>query len=82
MATSIHRGKVSQIFLSRPKRLTLIRGHLQCQHLSTTKTVQDKMSYKVVVVGGGSGGCSMAAKFARKLGSGKVAIIEPHEVSF
>jgi NADPH-dependent 2,4-dienoyl-CoA reductase/sulfur reductase-like enzyme len=33
--------------------------------------------YRLVVVGGGSGGCATAAKFARKLGKGKVAVIEP-----
>lgn len=42
----------------------------------------DKMSYKLLVVGGGSGGCSMAAKFSRKLGPGKVAIIEPRDTHF
>ncbi|XP_043188056.1 sulfide:quinone oxidoreductase, mitochondrial-like isoform X2 [Amphibalanus amphitrite] len=35
--------------------------------------------YKLVVVGGGSGGCSVAAKFTRKLGKGQVAVIEPAE---
>ena len=37
-------------------------------------------SYKLVVVGGGAGGCSTAAKFASKLGKGAVAVIEPAEV--
>jgi NADH dehydrogenase FAD-containing subunit len=37
-------------------------------------------SFKLVVVGGGAGGCSTAAKFASKLGRGQVAVIEPREV--
>ncbi|GAB6032043.1 hypothetical protein CHUAL_010412 [Chamberlinius hualienensis] len=38
--------------------------------------------YEVVVVGGGTGGCSMAAKFSRKLGPGKVAVIEPNDTHY
>ena len=38
-------------------------------------------SYKVLVIGGGAGGCSAAAKFAKKLGKGKVGVIEPNDVS-
>ena len=34
-----------------------------------------------MVVGGGAGGCSVAAKFTKKLGKGQVAIIEPAKVS-
>ena len=37
--------------------------------------------YKLVVVGGGTGGCATAAKFARKLGKGQVAVVEPSDVS-
>ena len=39
-------------------------------------------SYKLLVVGGGAGGCSTAAKFASKLGKGKVGIIEPADVRY
>ena len=38
-------------------------------------------SYKLVVVGGGAGGCSIAAKFAGKLGKDQCAVIEPSDVS-
>ena len=38
-------------------------------------------SYDLVVVGGGAGGCATAAKFSSKLGQGKVAIIDPAEVT-
>lgn len=37
-------------------------------------------SFKLVVIGGGSGGCASAAKFASKLGAGQVAVIEPRDV--
>lgn len=37
---------------------------------------------KVLVVGGGTGGCTMAAKFANKFKDpNKVVIIEPNDVS-
>ncbi|KAB7500527.1 Sulfide:quinone oxidoreductase, mitochondrial [Armadillidium nasatum] len=38
---------------------------------------KNNKSYKLVVVGGGTGGCSTAAKYASKLGKGRVAIIDP-----
>ena len=38
------------------------------------------LSYKLLIVGGGAGGCSMASKFASRLGKGNVAVIEPSEV--
>ena len=39
------------------------------------------ISYRLVVVGGGSGGCSVAAKFCAYLPQGNVAVIEPNDVS-
>jgi len=44
---------------------------------STTSAQLKKKSYQLVVVGGGSGGCAIASKFTRKLGKGRVAVIEP-----
>ena len=49
------------------------------RHFSVTSN--NDASYKLVVVGGGAGGCATAAKFCRYLGKGQVAIIEPSEVS-
>ncbi|XP_053398463.1 sulfide:quinone oxidoreductase, mitochondrial-like [Mercenaria mercenaria] len=37
----------------------------------------DKVHYKVVVAGGGAGGCAVAARVSRALGPGNVAVIEP-----
>lgn len=36
---------------------------------------------QVLVVGGGSGGCAVAAKLSNKLGEGRVIIVEPADVS-
>lgn len=41
----------------------------------------EKASYKCVVLGGGTGGCAMAAKMTRKFGAGQVAVVEPNDVS-
>ena len=60
------------------------------RHLSTARTtlsvIQENeknspASYQCVVIGGGTGGCAMASKMCRKLGKGKVAVIEPAQVS-
>lgn len=48
---------------------------------STSRTSHSKKHYQLLVVGGGSGGCATAAKFARKLGKGHVAVVDPSEVS-
>lgn len=42
---------------------------------------RDKSTYKCVVLGGGAGGCAMAAKMKRKFGAGQVAVVEPADVS-
>ncbi|CAG0914542.1 unnamed protein product [Notodromas monacha] len=39
-------------------------------------------TYKLVIVGGGSGGMTMANKFASKLGKNQVAVIEPSHVHY
>lgn len=39
------------------------------------------ISCKLLIVGGGSAGCSLAAKFASKLGHGQVIILDPADVS-
>ncbi|XP_037092292.1 sulfide:quinone oxidoreductase, mitochondrial-like [Pollicipes pollicipes] len=49
---------------------------------SVSAAQQANSAYKLVVVGGGSGGCSVAAKFAKKLGKGKLAVIEPAQTHY
>lgn len=41
-----------------------------------------KEYYDVVVVGGGAGGITMSARMKRKVGAGKVAVIEPSETHY
>ena len=63
--------------------LSILKGKsvdLGAKCFSTSAANRTK-SYKLVVVGGGAGGCSTAAKFASKLGKGEVAVIEPSDVS-
>jgi len=50
---------------------------------STSSRMDRELSYKLVVVGGGAGGCGTASKFAGKLGGkDQVAIIEPAETHY
>ncbi|XP_041355810.1 sulfide:quinone oxidoreductase, mitochondrial-like isoform X1 [Gigantopelta aegis] len=67
------------------KALITLQG-AKCITLGTkcfsTSTVRERKSYKLVVVGGGAGGCSTAAKFARKLGKGQIAVIDPAETHY
>ncbi|XP_076030024.1 sulfide quinone oxidoreductase [Oratosquilla oratoria] len=49
-------------------------------HFSTATT--SLSSYKLVIVGGGAGGCATAAKFSSKLGKGQVAVIEPSTMHY
>ncbi|KAM5172389.1 sulfide:quinone oxidoreductase, mitochondrial [Mantella aurantiaca] len=71
-------------------------GHVhQCAHLlragvsagtnrslHMTSRYAAKEYYDVVVVGGGAGGITMSARMKRKVGAGKVAIIEPSETHY
>lgn len=54
---------------------------LECAYFSTTQIQHEKKSYKLVIVGGGTGGSAIANKFASKLGKHSVAVIEPSPVS-
>jgi len=50
--------------------------------VSASSFKSEQRSYRVVVVGGGTAGCSIASKLASPFGKGKVAIVEPDDVSF
>ncbi len=47
--------------------------------VSTSSPRLAKDNYKLLVVGGGSGGVTISAKFAKILGASNVAIVEPNE---
>lgn len=50
---------------------TLVRG------FATSNSLNENHKCKVLVVGGGAGGCAVAAKLSSRLGAGKVMILEP-----
>lgn len=52
---------------------------VEVRALSTSASRQAKDNYKLLIVGGGSGGVTMSAKFAQTLGANNVAIIEPND---
>lgn len=55
---------------------------LRVRWLHTTPAHEaDKAHYKFVVVGGGTGGLAVANTLGRRFGAGKLAVIEPSEVS-
>ncbi|XP_061190132.1 sulfide:quinone oxidoreductase, mitochondrial-like [Saccostrea echinata] len=64
-------------------RIFLQNGRGACisysSRMFSSSSRADQKSYKLVVVGGGTGGCSTAARFCHRLGKGKVAVIEPSE---
>ena len=60
-----------------------LRGQVvktSCATFSTSGCQNTQKSYKLVVVGGGTGGSLVANKFASKLGENAVAVVEPSEV--
>jgi hypothetical protein len=58
-----------------PHRLcTSKQQHTARQHCLCAAS---KDGYKVVVLGGGSGGSAVAAHYCRKLGKGQVAVVDP-----
>ena len=62
------------------QRRFVVAGAVRARTFSVSAPRRDDRSYKLLVVGGGTGGCSIASKFASKLGKGKVAVLEPSEV--
>ena len=46
---------------------------------SSIHYTQEKNNYKLVVVGGGSGGLTIASKFNKILGVNNVALVEPSD---
>lgn len=65
-----------------------LRRLRQCQsvgittisYLHTSCRASAKMHYKMLVLGGGSGGIAMTARMKRLLGAENVAVVEPSEV--
>ncbi|XP_076026871.1 sulfide:quinone oxidoreductase, mitochondrial [Genypterus blacodes] len=51
-------------------------------HLHTSSRAAAKEHYKVLVLGGGTGGITMSARMKRKLGAEHVAVVEPSEMHY
>lgn len=49
---------------------------------TTCLHVRHSSSYEVVIIGGGSGGISVASRLSRVLGKGKIALIEPSDCHY
>lgn len=67
------------------QQVALVRKCNRClysvrSHFHTSNGLSSKDHYKVVVLGGGSGGIAMGARMKRKVGAEHVAIVEPSEV--
>ena len=64
------------------KLLAVLPGH--CLNSLTknfsTSSISMQRHYKLLVVGGGSGGIAVSKKFAMKLKAGEIGVIEPKEV--
>uniref|UniRef100_A0A5S6Q9N7 Sulfide:quinone oxidoreductase, mitochondrial n=1 Tax=Trichuris muris TaxID=70415 RepID=A0A5S6Q9N7_TRIMR len=55
-----------------------LSSYSNAAHLSTMGDANQ--SYQLLIVGGGSGGIGLSSYFARKLGKGRVGVVEPNEV--
>ncbi|CAG5957857.1 unnamed protein product [Menidia menidia] len=51
-------------------------------HYHTSSRALSKQSYKVLVLGGGSGGIAMSARLKRMVGAENVAVVEPSEMHY
>ncbi|XP_051976157.1 sulfide:quinone oxidoreductase, mitochondrial-like [Xyrauchen texanus] len=75
MAGTLH----PQLLLSRQYCKVISMIHSQ---IHTSCGLASKDHYKVLVLGGGSGGIAMAARMKRKVGAENVAIVEPSEMHY
>ena len=68
---------VSRILRSEPVLVLTVRAVSTVNHRS-----KDVKHYPMVVLGGGTGGCSVAARACRMLGMGNVAVVDPAPVRY
>ncbi|XP_014097758.2 sulfide:quinone oxidoreductase, mitochondrial [Bactrocera oleae] len=54
-------------------------GGIAARTFATGQALRDQHDCQVLIVGGGSGGCALAAKLSSKLGKNKVTVVEPAE---
>uniref|UniRef100_A0A1B0GQG7 Sulfide:quinone oxidoreductase, mitochondrial n=1 Tax=Phlebotomus papatasi TaxID=29031 RepID=A0A1B0GQG7_PHLPP len=67
------------LHLCRNAKPSVICGAIQqsVRFLSVSHVSASNRQCKILVVGGGSGGCSVAAKLSSRLGPGKVVVLDP-----
>ncbi|KAJ1519394.1 hypothetical protein ONE63_004686 [Megalurothrips usitatus] len=53
-----------------------------CGHRHRSQVTGENQSCQLLIVGGGAAGCSLAAKFAPKLGPNKVMVLDPADVHY
>ncbi|XP_013409111.1 sulfide:quinone oxidoreductase, mitochondrial [Lingula anatina] len=70
-----------KLFSGRFQLLKSLNHHSSAK-FSTGRHLCAQKSYELLIVGGGTGGTVIANKFAPKLGSGKVAVIEPSDTHY
>lgn len=67
----------SVMFINKIHQLSVRGTFNAARYLSTTKMLSQNECCKVLVVGAGSGGCAMAAKFSSKFNNDQVIVLEP-----
>ncbi|XP_062135229.1 sulfide:quinone oxidoreductase, mitochondrial [Drosophila sulfurigaster albostrigata] len=65
--------------LQRHTQQSILNERYPVRQISSTQVHFDRHDCKVLVVGGGSGGCALAAKLSTRLGKGQVIVLEPAE---
>ena len=70
---------IERVVYSRPIGFAIRQQRNFAVSLSSLNS--ERRSYRLVVVGGGTAGCAIASKFGSYFGSGKVAVVEPSDVS-
>ena len=72
-------NKISILNLARPSSACILISSLRASRNFSTSSKVDQDHYKLLIVGGGTGGLSTGSKFARQLGQGKVALVDGAE---
>lgn len=62
------------------KQTNLKTSILRC--LSTSSSPIENKKCRLLVVGGGSGGCTMAAKFGKHINKGEIFVVEPSDTHY
>uniref|UniRef100_A0A0A9X5R5 Sulfide:quinone oxidoreductase, mitochondrial n=1 Tax=Lygus hesperus TaxID=30085 RepID=A0A0A9X5R5_LYGHE len=66
--------------LARVNLSPILRHHVRL--MSTANADSENHKCKLLVLGGGTGGCTVASKFIPKLGKNEVAIVEPADLHY